>query len=299
MIREKKLSLLKRELGKRLRLNEPLGKHTSFKIGGPGDLFYEVETEEEIIRVIEIVRELGIPYFILGGGSNLLVNDKGFRGMVIKIENRKWRIENEKVIAGAGAPLARLVEEAASHSLSGLEFAVGIPGTIGGAVVGNSGLTDRAIGDVVKTVKVLDKNGSLIVLNNSKCQFGYRSSIFQKKLATILEVVLKLKKRNEKEIREKMQQYLDKRKNQPRETSAGSIFKNPSGESAGELIEKVGLKAERIGQAQISSKHANWIINLGGASCQDVLKLIALAKKKVKEKFGIELEEEIEIVGES
>jgi len=297
MTEDRRLYLLKKKLGDKAKPDEPLAEYTTFKIGGPADWFYEAKTEKELVKAVSSARELEVPCFILGGGSNLLVSDKGFRGLVIRIQETRYTIQETRIVAWAGTPLAKLVEAAAEDSLSGLEFCVGIPGTIGGAVCGNSGLKDKAFGDLVETVKVLNENGDLVVLNNSQCQFGYRRSIFQKKPAVILEVTLKLKSGNQKEIKKEMQQYLNKRKNQPKEPSAGSIFKNPPGKSAGELIDQVGLKGETLGQAQIAAKHANWIINLGGASCQDVLKLILLAKKKVKEKFGLELREEIRVVG--
>ena len=298
MIREKKLTLLKKKLGERTKLDEPLGRHTTFRIGGPAALFYEVETEAELVRVVELSRAVGVPFFILGGGSNVLFNDEGFRGIVIKMENGKWKMENGKVMAEAGTPLARLVEEAVNHSFSGLEFCVGIPGTIGGAVVGNAGVKDKAIGELIEKIKVFNERGEIEYINQDDCQFKYRTSRFQKESGVILEVVLQLEKGEGKDIREEMLRFLETRKDQPKEPSAGSIFKNPPRQSAGELIEQVGLKGEIVGQAQISEEHANWIVNLGGARCQDVLELLSLAKSKVEARFNIELEEEIQIIDE-
>jgi UDP-N-acetylmuramate dehydrogenase len=296
-----KYSQIIKELGKsRVRSNEPLGRHTTFKIGGPADLFCQAETEAELIQAVNLSRERGVPFFVLGGGSNVLISDEGFRGIVIKMENGKWKMENGKIVAGAGAPLARLVEEAASHSLSGFEFCVGIPGTIGGAVAGNAGVKEKAIGDLVEKVKVLNEEGEAEYLNQDDCQFEYRASRFQKEEKVIIEVVLKLTKKSEPAIREEMVRFLEARKDQPKEPSAGSIFKNPPPPAggAGELIDQAGLKGEIIGQAQISEEHANWIVNLGGASCQDVLELLSLAKSQVRAKFNLELEEEIQIVNE-
>lgn len=299
MIREKKLSLLKKRLGERVKLDEPLGRYTTFKIGGPADLFYEANTEKELVEVIRLSQKFGVPLFILGGGSNVLFNDEGFRGLVIKNRYMLYAIRHTQIIASSGAPLGKLIEEAANHSLSGLEFCVGIPGTIGGAIVGNAGVKDKAIGDLLEKVKVLDEKGEEVNFTQDQCQFNYRRSRFQEEPGVILEVTLKLKKGKQPEIKKKMEEYVQARINQPKEPSAGSIFKNPPRQSAGDLIEQVGLKGESEGQAQISEKHANWIINLGGASCLDVLELISLAKSKVRSKFGIELEEEIQIISET
>jgi len=297
MTEDRRLYLLKKKLGEKAKIDVPLANYTTFKIGGPADLFYEAETETELIQAVKLSRERGAPFFILGGGSNLLVSDKGFRGLVIRIQDTRYKIQDTRIVAWAGTPLAKLVEAAAEDFLSGLEFCVGIPGTIGGAVVGNAGIKEKAIGDLVEKVRVLDEKGEEIDLSQKQCQFQYRASRFQKESKVILEVVLKLTKKSEPAIREEMVRFLEDRKDQPREPSAGSIFKNPPGKSAGELIDQVGLKGESLGQAQIAAEHANWIINLGGASCQDVLKLILLAKKKIKEQFGIELREEIRVVG--
>jgi UDP-N-acetylmuramate dehydrogenase len=300
MYSEKNLSFLKKKLGERARIDEPLGRYTTFKIGGPADLFYQAETEAELVQAVKLSRERELPFFILGGGSNVLISDEGFRGIVIKNQVSSIKFQNEGVIVGSGTLLARLVEEAAKNSLSGLEFCVGIPGTIGGAVVGNAGAQDKAIGDLLEKVRVLDEKGEIIDLKQEECQFKYRASRFQKEEKVILEVVLKLTKKSEPAIRKEMVRYLEARKDQPKEPSAGSIFKNPppSAGGAGELIDQAGLRGETEGQAQISEKHANWIVNLGGASCQDVLELISLAKSQVRQKFNLELEEEIQIVDE-
>jgi len=298
MIKGKKLSLLKKKLGERAKFDEPLGRYTTFRIGGPADLFYETETEAELVKAVKLSRELEVPFFILGGGSNVLISDEGFRGIVIKNKVSNIKFQEGKIVAGSGTPLARLVEEAANHSLSGLEFCVGIPGTIGGAVVGNAGVKDKAIGELIEKIKVFNERGEIEYINQDDCQFKYRTSRFQKESGVILEVVLQLEKNEGKDIRVEMLRFLETRKDQPKEPSAGSIFKNPSRQSAGELIEQVGLKGESEGQAQVSEEHANWIVNLGGARCQDVLELLSLAKSKVRMKFGIELEEEIQIIDE-
>ena len=283
---------------KGLRKNEPLAKHTTLGIGGPADWFCEIKTIPKLVEIIKFCRRQNIPFFIFGDGSNLLVSDKGIRGIVIKMENGKWKMENERIIAEAGTPLKKLVQEAIKNSLSGLEFAVGIPGTIGGAVVGNAGTARKWIGDAVEKVEVLDEEGKIKKISGTNCQFDYRSSRFQKSKEIVLRVILRLTKDSQEKIKQRMKEFMAKRTTQPKQNCAGSIFKNPKEKPAGWLIEKCGLKGKRIGDAQISPKHANFIVNLGQANCQDVLKLISLAKKKVKQKFGIVLDEEIKIVGE-
>jgi UDP-N-acetylmuramate dehydrogenase len=300
-----------KKLGLAVKTNEPLGKYTTFKIGGPADFFVEVEEEEKLLKLIKLLKELKLPYFILGGGSNLLVADEGFRGMIIKIQNSKFKIQKFdyvkdssgmdnskfKIICGTGYLLGRLIEKTAKLGLTGLEFAAGIPGTVGGAVRGNAGAWGQAIGDRVKRVKILTPQGEIKWIKASDCYFSYRQSRFKKTKEIILEVELELEKGNKKEIQEKISQNLAKRATQPKEPSAGCIFVNPKPLVAGELIDKCGLKGKRIGDAQISPKHANFIVNLGKAKAADVIKLIKLAKEKVKEKFGVELEEEISFLG--
>jgi UDP-N-acetylmuramate dehydrogenase len=301
-----KYEKLKKNLGKELKENEPMRRHTTFRIGGPADLFYEAKIERELVRVIGVIRGIEIPYFILGGGSNILVGDRGIRGIVIKVQSPpsesegKFQVSNNgtKIYAPAGVLLSALVNYAVSHSLSGLEFLVGIPGTLGGAIRGNAGTKDEWIGQVVETAEVLDEQGKIKTILRADCDFGYRKSRFQKKKEIILKAALLVKPASKLLVRKKVKEYLEKRQNQPTEPSAGSIFKNPKGDFAGRLIEAAGLKSYQIGGAQISEKHANFIINTGGAKASDVLVLIDLAKRKVKEKFGVELKEEILRVGE-
>jgi UDP-N-acetylmuramate dehydrogenase len=189
------------------------------------------------------------------------------------------------------------VRVAADNSLSGLEVCVGIPGTIGGAIVGNAGTADEWIEDLVESVEILDEDGRIQKLTKKDCQFGYRTSRFKTTKEIILKATLKLKKDNPQKIKERTEAVLTRRENQPKERSIGSIFKNPPDKVAGQLIEKAGLKGKRIGDVQISPHHANFIVNLGGATAEDVIQLIKLAKEKVKKKFGLELEEEICLVG--
>jgi len=287
-----------KKLGKnRVKTDEPLAKHTTFGIGGPADLYYEAKTTSEIIAAVKLAQQYHILYFILGGGSNLLVSDEGFRGIVIKIKNADLRFKNERAVVGAGLNLGQLVKETTRRGLLGLEFTAGIPGTVGGAVRGNAGAWRQNIGDGVVRVKVLDENNRLRWLSRKDCHFSYRQSRFKKSQEIILEAELTLVKGQKQEIKQKIAEYLQKRRQDPKEPSAGCIFVNPKTCPAGKLIEACGLKGKRIGQAQISPRHANFIVNLGGAKAEDVLELTRLVKGKVKEKFGVNLEKEICLLG--
>jgi len=292
----------------------PLAKFTTFNIGGRAKYLFEGSNKREIIEAVSIAKQEGLPFFILGGGSNLLVDDKGYPGLVIKIQNSGLKIQKEnskfKVVAEAGTFLSLLISKAAENSFAGLEWAIGIPGTLGGAIYGNAGAFGKSMKDIVKEVEVFDARDLQVkTYSLEDCRFDYRESIFEKdKNLIILSAVLELEKGEKKEIENKMKRYLSERKKkQPIGlASAGSVFKNPSSAqtsgterelSAGELIEKCGLKGRSIGGAKISEKHANFIINLGGARFSDVRRLIDLVKKKVRLKFGIELEEELQYLG--
>lgn len=293
-------------LGKgRVKFNEILAPYTTFNIGGSADYFYEAKNEEEIVLAINATRKLSFPYFVLGGGANLLISDKGIRGLVIKIENLKLKIpasraggENLKISVGAGVTLAEVVQQAADVGLSGLEFAVGIPGSVGGAIVGNAGAWQQAIGDRITRVKVVSGNGEITWYSQKDCGFDYRESKFKIGHEVILEAELELVTGDKETIIKQMDKYLEKRSLQPKEPSAGSVFVNPKPQAAGFLIEECNLKGKIIGGAQISPLHANFIVNKGGASSTDVIELISLAKAKVKQKFDIDLTLEIRMVGE-
>ncbi len=280
------------------KLDEPMAEHTTFKIGGPADLFYEAETEEELVKVVEAIKEMEVPYSVLGGGSNILVGDKGFRGLIIKLSNGELKITNNTVLAGGSVPIAVLLDKCRENSLEGLEFMEGIPGTVGGAVRGNAGAWQKWIGESVSRVKIFTDDGEIRWLEQKDCQFTYRDSRFKRNKEIILAAEFEMSKGEMKAIEEKSRECLQKRACLPKEPSAGCIFVNPKPLSAGELIEKCGLKGTKIGQAQISEKHANFIINLGGARAVDVIGLIDLAKRTVGEKFNINLEEEIVRTGE-
>ncbi len=279
--------------------NQKLAAYTTFQIGGPADWFCQAKNEKDLIKAIAFCQKGKIPFLIFGGGSNILFSDKGFRGMVIRMQNRGITVKDEKVIAGAGTPLNELVKMMVENSLAGLEFLAGIYGTVGGAIVGNAGAWQQNIGDKVKRVRILNKNNQFKWLNQEECQFTYRQSRFKKSQEMILEVEFELKKGDEKEIKEEIRDNLTRRGKQPQEPSAGSIFVNPKPKSAGLLIEACGLKGKKIGKVQISERHANFIINLGGAKATDVLELIALARKRVEEKFKITLQPEIIILDEN
>lgn len=313
--------------------NVLLKNYTTFRIGGPVKYFYTAKNKSDLIKAVKAAKELNLPFFILGGGSNLLVADEGYKGIVIKsqITNYKtqtnYKKQNTKVYIGAGMPLSLLVSKTVEKGLTGLEWAVGIPGiTIGGAIRGNAGAFGQSMKDITKTVTVLKipNQSTQISLSarpntkpkvlcsgpkfqtkifrNKDCKFKYRDSIFKHdKNLIILSAEIELRKGDKKEIKKRMIENLKWREdNQPLDfPSAGSIFQNPKEHPAGWLIEKCGLKGKRIGKAQISKKHANFIVNLGDAKSQDVIKLIDLTKRKVKEKFGIKLNEEIVILSVS
>lgn len=288
-----------------IKKNVLLKDYTTFKIGGPAKYFFVAKNKKDLIKAILMAKKIGLPFFILGGGSNLLVSDKGFKGLVIKVKSQirqpADKIKNNKIFAETSIPLAALVNKTVENNLTWLEWAAGIPGTVGGAIRGNAGAFGKSMKNIVKEVEVYDtKNGKIKILKNKNCKFNYRDSIFKKKKnLIILSATLQLKKGNKKEIKKKIKKNLEQRnKTQPLNfPSAGSIFKNPKGFSAGELIEKCGLKGKKIGKIEISKKHANFIVNLGGGRTKDVKKLIKLIKKEVKNKFDVELEEEIQYLG--
>lgn len=286
----------------------PLKHHTSFKLGGAAKYFFTANTAQDIIDSIKWAKKESAPFFVLGGGSNLLVSDNGFDGLVIKIESASFEIRSCNsgfsvcVYAEAGVKLDELLQFCLKQSLAGLEWAAGIPRiTVGGAVRGSASAFGQKMTDIVKEIEFFDASAlETKTLTNKECEFDYKESIFKKNPNfVILSALLILNKKNKKEIEKEINMVLEYRRAQhPSAPSAGCVFKNPNNEtSAAELIERAGLKGEKIGKAQISEKHSNFIVNLGGASSDDVLGLIKLAKAKVKEKFNIELEEEIQYLG--
>ena len=290
----------------KIQKNVSLKNYTTFRIGGPAKYFFVAKAKENLIGAIKMAKKMKLPFFVLGGGSNILVSDKGFNGLVIKLQITNYKLQTNskkqipKIYAEAGTPLALVVSEATKKNLTGLEWAAGIPGTVGGAIYGNAGAFGSSMANVIKKVEVLDvKDLKFKNYDLKDCEFGYRDSIFKKnKNLIILSATLQLKEGKKEEIEKKIQENLKSRKEkQPLNfPSAGSIFKNPKGFSAGELIERCNLKGKRVGNVKISEKHANFIVNLGRGKAKDVMKLIKIIKNRVKKKFGVTLEEEIELL---
>lgn len=283
-------------------LDEPMSKHTTFKIGGPADCFVIPSTVEEAVKVIKIIHKYNMPFTMIGNGSNLLVMDKGIRGIVVNLNERFAKIEQKENIlrVQCGALMADVSKFAGSCSLTGLEFAVGIPGSIGGCVFMNAGAYDGEIKNAVKSVTTVTKNGKLVCYTKEQAQFGYRHSIFQDNGDLILEVELELSFGDKEAIEAKMADLTQRRETkQPLELpSAGSTFKRPPGYFAGTLIDQTGLKGLTVGGAQISTKHAGFVVNIGGATAQNVLDLIAQVQKRVYEKHGVKLYPEVKMIGE-
>ena len=283
-------------------LNVSLKEYTSFKIGGTADLFVVPNNLMELINVLDILKENNVEYFLLGAGSNLLISDKGIRGAVIKLGDGfdYAHAKNGYILAGAGVSLAKLSACAKEAELKGLEFASGIPGSLGGALFMNAGAYGGEMKDVVTEVSYIDKDGAVKTASCSECDFGYRKSIFSSGDKIIISAKITLEKGNREEILQKMRELNAKRKEkQPLEyPSAGSTFKRPEGHFAGALIEEAGLKGHTIGGAQVSEKHAGFVINTGDATAEDVCELIEYVKKEVFKKSGVELEPEVRITGE-
>lgn len=289
-----------------VKVDEPMSKHTSFKIGGTADVFVKANSIDNLKALLNFSKQNGIEYTIIGNGSNLLVKDNGIRGIVIKLDFKDIKIENlndkqVKVTAEAGAMLGSLAQTLAKENISGFEFASGIPGTIGGAVRMNAGAYGGEFKDIVVKTKCMDENGNIIVLNNEEQKFSYRHSIFSEEKLIILETELLLNiEENSEEIRRKMAEYLESRKaKQPLNfPSAGSTFKRGADFITAKLIDECGLKGFSIGGAQVSEIHAGFVVNTGNATAEDVLNLVNYVKEKVFEKFGKEIELEIEVLGE-
>lgn len=281
---------------------EPMKKHTTFRLGGPADYFLCPRDAGQVAGILHICREEGLPWFVLGNGSNLLVSDAGYRGVVIQIYknmNQVW-IDGEKITAQAGALLSAVSKKAMEAGLSGIEFASGIPGTLGGAAVMNAGAYGGEMKDVLETVKILTPEGEVRTLLAEELELGYRTSIIKEKGYLVLEAVLKLSQGDQEAIRARMEELKVQRvSKQPLEyPSAGSTFKRPEGYFAGKLIQDSGLRGYRVGGAQVSEKHCGFVINTGEASAADVACLIRHVQKQVYEKFGVKLETEVKYLGE-
>ena len=285
-----------------LKLQEMMKEHTTFRVGGAADYFIQPKSAEELRAALEILHRYEIPVLVIGNGSNLLVRDKGIRGAVIQIYNRMADITvaGDTIYAKGGALLSAVAARAAEKSLTGLEFASGIPGSIGGAVVMNAGAYGGEMRDVLVSVEVLTQELEIKTIPVAELDLGYRHSIIPEKGYIVLGATLRLKEGNAAEIRGRMAELAEQRRaKQPLQyPSAGSTFKRPEGYFAGKLVQDAGLKGKTIGGAQVSEKHSGFLINIGGATAQDILDLIAFCQKEVKEQFGVTLETEVKIVGE-
>ncbi|WP_405381768.1 UDP-N-acetylmuramate dehydrogenase [Phascolarctobacterium sp.] len=287
---------------KPLLADEPMSKHTSFHIGGPADLLAAPSSEGELAALLAKAAEAGVPVTVVGNGSNLLVRDKGIRGLVIKLGNPMGSIavDGNVVTFGSGVSLAMASKKAASLGLSGMEFAVGIPGTIGGAVYMNAGAYDGEMSKVVRSVRVMDMQGRVEELPAAKLDFSYRHTALMGSGKLVTAVTVELVPADEQAIAAKMADFSERRTSkQPLELpSAGSMFKRPPGYFAGTLIEQTGLKGYTVGGAQVSQKHAGFVVNIGGATAADVLQLIADVQAKVQAAHGVHLEPEVLVLGE-
>lgn len=285
-------------------INEIMSKHTSFKVGGIADIFINAKTEQDIKNILEYANKNNIPMTIVGNGSNLLVRDGGIRGIVLKVGIESFKIEKDSdsymVIVGAGVKNGYVAQKLLIEEIEGFEFAAGIPGSIGGAIRMNAGAHGGEMKDIVVETKCLDMDGNIRILSNEEQKFEYRNSIFSKERFIILNTKLKLKKGIYKEIKSKMDEYTSWRnEHQPLDyPSAGSTFKRGIDFITAKLIDECGLKGYRIGDAEISTKHAGFVINKGNAKAKDILKLTRYISEKVYEKFGKKLELEVQVIGE-
>ena len=291
-------------LAERARVNELLAAHTTFRLGGPADLFVEAQTLDELVEFARQARQRGVSIFILGNGSNVLVRDSGIRGLVIENQCNQFSLDiinSERAIlhAESGAVLPGMANRLARQGWAGLEWAIGVPGTIGGAVVGNAGAHGACITDNLICVMILDASGAVRELPKTELAFDNRTSRFKRaKGEIVLCADFEMRRDDLHACIARMNQYTEhRRRTQPTEPSVGSMFKNPPGDYAGRLIDAAGLKGTRIGGIEVSQTHANFFVNRGGATANDVIQLIEMVRERVRAKFGIELELEIEVVG--
>ena len=282
-------------------MQEPMKKHTTFRVGGPADVLVQPD-ETALAAILALCRQYHVSYSFIGNGSNLLVGDKGIRGVVIEMTDPMGNIEVDgtKITAQAGAMLSKIANTAASNGLGGMEFAAGIPGSVGGAVVMNAGAYGREMKDIIEKVYVLDENGAQLELDRDALDLGYRHSCIPEKKYIVTKVVLELVPRNEAEIRSEMKELNEKRaEKQPLQyPSAGSTFKRPEGYFAGKLIMDAGLRGYQVGGAQVSEKHCGFVINKGDATAADICQLMQDVADKVQAQFGVVLEPEVKMIGE-
>ncbi|WP_196000889.1 UDP-N-acetylmuramate dehydrogenase [Clostridium sp. 1001271B_151109_B4] len=284
-----------------IKIDEKLSSYVNFKVGGPADILLTPKSKEQVIKSVEVCKKNNIPFYLIGNGSNILVRDGGFRGVVISLkEVSNIIVDGDKIEAECGAMLKAVSDKAMENSLTGFEFACGIPGTIGGAVFMNAGAYDGEIAHVIESAEIIDEECNIVRLSNKDLGFGYRSSIVMKKGYTVLSAVFKLEKGQVKTIKELVDDLTNKRESkQPLEyPSAGSTFKRPTGYFAGKLIQDAGLKGYSIGGAAVSEKHSGFVINKGNATAKDITDLIKYIQDEVKSQFGVELHPEVRIIGE-
>ena len=288
---------------KRILRNEPMKKHTTFRIGGPADVLVKPATITEIEQVLQCCEEQAVPYYVVGNGSNLLVGDEGIRGVVLQLGNDFSEVEvceDDTIWVQAGCRLSKVANLAAEHALTGMEFAAGIPGTIGGAVMMNAGAYGGEMKDIIECVTLLTPDREVLILPQDQMEFGYRESIVSKENYIVLEAKLRLQKGEPKAIEAKMKEYSEARRSkQPLEyPSAGSTFKRPEGYYAGKLIMDAGLAGYRVGDAQVSEKHCGFVINCGQATAKDVTAVMNDVIHRVAEAYQVELEPEVRKIGE-
>ncbi len=283
---------------KNIHINENMSKHTSFKVGGIADFFIEVDEIAQLIYILKLAKKLKMKTFVIGNGTNVIIKDKGFRGIIIKTNFKHLNIEKNKIVAGAGVPVALLSNFAYRNEISGYEFLSGIPGSVGGAVKMNAGAYGSEIKDILVNTTYLDEKYNIVKIDNNEHEFSYRDSIFFKKNWIIIGSTFKIEKGNKSEIKKKRDEMSVSRKSkQPLELpNAGSIFKRNDDCIPAMLIDQAGLKGYKIGGAQISEKHAGFIVNTGNATAEDIIKLIKYTKEKIKDKFNKNLELEVIIL---
>lgn len=281
---------------------EPMSRHTTFRVGGEAQCYVRISSDEQLKAVIPYLKQVEMPFFILGNGSNLLVGDKGYEGVILQIGDRMngIRIEGGRIFAQAGALLSQIARRAMEAGLTGFEFASGIPGTIGGAMVMNAGAYGGEMSQVVERVRVMDENGEILELSGEDMEFGYRTSVIRNRPFTVLEAVLVLENGEKDCILQKMDELSrQRREKQPLEfPSAGSTFKRPEGCFAGKLIMDAGLRGYSVGGARVSEKHCGFVVNTGKATAADVAEVIREVQDRVKDKFGVVLEPEVIFLGD-
>lgn len=298
--------LIKNELLEKLpnlsiKLSEPLSKHTFIRTGGIGDVFVKPANIEELQIIVQYSHSNNIPLTVLGKGTNVIIKDSGIRGIIVCLEKfNNISVDGDKIYCESGASIIDVSRTALEHHLTGLEFACGIPGTVGGALIMNAGAYGGEISEVLQSARVLDRKGNILTLREGEFEFGYRTSVFGKKDYIIIDAILQLKKGDPALIKAQMDKntYLRELKQPLEYPSCGSVFKRPPNHYAGKLIQDSGLQGTRIGGAEVSRKHAGFIVNVDNATSTDYLKLIRLIQKTVKEKFGVDLEPEVKIIGD-